>query len=160
MDINDRVVIILNNNNSAQIMNEKNTKQSIRMYLTRLYDKDNSTMQQFKEKLSISKIKKLMINVHNSWCSHLIKDKDKIYDITKTYDLLNNTKVSIEKRRANTTSSVNTFHGRLSVLNALLTPIKLKLYNCSHRYHGKAKLHSGSMIEIIIPQNCFIVFQF
>ena len=56
MDINDRVVIILNNNNSAQIMNEKNTKQSIRMYLTRLYDKDNSTMQQFKEKLSISKI--------------------------------------------------------------------------------------------------------
>ena len=56
MDINDRVVIILNNNNSAQIMNAKNTKQSIRMYLTRLYDKDNSTMQQFKEKLSISKI--------------------------------------------------------------------------------------------------------
>ena len=56
MDINDRVVIILNNNNSAQVMNEKNTKQSIRMYLTRLYDKDNSTMQQFKEKLSISKI--------------------------------------------------------------------------------------------------------
>ena len=56
MDINDRVVIILNNNNSAQVMNEKNTKQSIRMYLTRLYDKDNSTMQQFKETLSISKI--------------------------------------------------------------------------------------------------------
>ena len=56
MDINDRVVIILNNNNSALIMNEKNTKQSIRMYLTRLYDKDNSTMQQFKETLSISKI--------------------------------------------------------------------------------------------------------
>ena len=68
--------------------------------------------------------------------------------------------MSIEKRRTYTTSSVNTFHGKLSVLNALLTPIKLKLYNCSHRYHGKAKVHSGSMIEIIIPQNCFIVFQF
>ena len=161
MDLNVIIVVImLTNNNTVQVMNEKVIKQSIRMYLRKVFDKENSAMRQFKEKLSISKIKKLMINVHNSWCSHLIKDKDKIYDITKTYDLLNNTKVSIEKRRANTTSSVNTFHGRLSVLNALLTPIKLKLYNCSHRYHGKAKVHSGSMIEIIIPQNCFILFQF
>ena len=45
--------------------------------MTTVYDKENSAMQQFKEKLSISKITKLMINVNTSWCSHLIKDKDK-----------------------------------------------------------------------------------
>ena len=50
------------------------------MYLRPLYDKDNSAMGQFKEKSSISKIKKIMRNVHTSWCSHLIKDKDKDKD--------------------------------------------------------------------------------
>ena len=69
-----------------------------------------------------------MISMHTSCCSHLIKDKDKSYDITQTYDLLNRTTVPAEK----TTSSVNKFHGRFSVLSALLTPIKLKVYNCSY----------------------------
>ena len=75
------------------------------MYMIKFYDKENSAMQHFKEKLSISKIKKI-INVHTSWCSHLIKDKEKNYDITQIYDLLNHTKVLVEKRYKKTTSSV------------------------------------------------------
>ena len=117
-------------------------------------------MQQFKEKLNISKIKKLMININTSWWSHLNKDKDKSYDITQTYNWLNHTKVPIEKKHEWTISLVNTFHGRFSVLSALLTPIKLKVYNCSHRHHGVSKVNIWSMIEIIIPQNCFIVFHY
>ena len=53
------VVIILTNNNTVQVMNEKVIKQSIRMYLGKLFDKENSAMRQFKEKLSNSKIKKI-----------------------------------------------------------------------------------------------------
>ena len=37
------------------------------MYMTKFYVKENSALQQFKEKLNISKIKKLMINIHTSW---------------------------------------------------------------------------------------------
>ena len=108
--------------------------------------------------MSIGKIKRLMINVHTSWCLYLIKDKEKSYNITQTYDLSNHTKVLIEERHEKTTSLVNTFHGRFSVLSALLTPIKLNVYNFLLRYCGESKVHSGSMIEIIIPQNCFILF--
>ena len=123
-------MVIILNNNTAQVMNEKDIKQSIRMYMTRFYDTENSAMQQFKEKWSISKIKKLIINGHTSLCSHLIKNKDNIYDITQTYDLLNHTKVPVEKIHIKTTSSVNMFHGRFSVSSALLTEIKLKVYIC------------------------------
>ena len=49
----------------------------------------------------------------------MIKDKDKNYDITQMYNLLNNIKVLVEKRHEKTTSSVNTFHGRFSVLSVL-----------------------------------------
>ena len=77
--------------------------------MTTVYDKENSAMQQFKEKLSISKITKLMINVNTSWCSHLIKDKDKSYDTTQTYDLLNHTKVLVEKRYEGTTHQLIRF---------------------------------------------------
>ena len=69
--------------------------------------------------MSIGKIKRLMINVHTSWCLYLIKDKDKSYDITQIYDILNNIKVLVEKRHEKTTSPVNTFHGRFSVLSVL-----------------------------------------
>ena len=156
MDLNINRVVIILNNNSAQVMNEKDIKQSIRIYVTKVYDKENSTMQQLKEKISISKIEKLMINAHTSWYSHLIKDNDKSYDINQTYDLLNNTKVLVDKRHERTTSSVNTFNGRYSVLSTLLAPIKLKVYNFSHRHYGESTVHSGSMIEINIPQNSFI----
>ena len=58
MNLNiNREVTILNNNNIAQVMNEKYIKKSTRMYMIKFYDKDNSTMQKFKEKLTISKIK-------------------------------------------------------------------------------------------------------
>ena len=99
-----------------------------------------------------------MRNVHTSCCSHLIKDREKSYDIIQLYDLLNHIKVPVEKSYENPISSVNTFHGRFSILIALLKPIKLKVYNCSHWYHGKSKVHSRSMIKIIIPPNYFIIF--
>ena len=45
IDLNiNRVVIILNDNNLTQVVNEKDIKNSIRMYLTRVYDKDNSAI--------------------------------------------------------------------------------------------------------------------
>ena len=51
MNLNvNRMVILLNNKNAAQVMNEKEIKQSIRMYMTRFYVTENSAMQQFKEK--------------------------------------------------------------------------------------------------------------
>ena len=62
------------------------------------------------------------------------------------------------RRHEKNTSSVNTFHGRFSVLSALLSPTKLEVCNCSHRHHGESKVHSRLMIEIIIHQYCFIVF--
>ena len=37
----------------------------------------NNTMGQFNETLAIQKFNNLVKNVHTSWCSHLIKDKDK-----------------------------------------------------------------------------------
>ena len=83
MDLNINRVVIILNNNSAQVMNEKDIKQSIRIYVTKVYDKENSTVQQLKEKISISKIEKLIINAHTSWYSHLIKDNDKSYDLQK-----------------------------------------------------------------------------
>ena len=50
------------------------------------------------------------------------------------------------------------FHGRFSVISALLTPIELRIFNCSHRHYCRSVIHSGSMIDIIIPKNCFILF--
>ena len=37
-----------------------------------------------------------MKNVHTSWCSHSIEDKNKSYDITQTYALLNHTKCQVK----------------------------------------------------------------
>ena len=45
IDLNiNREVIILNDNNLTQVVNEKDIKNSIRMSLTRVYDKDNSAI--------------------------------------------------------------------------------------------------------------------
>ena len=46
MDLNINIVVFILNNNSAQVMNEKETRQNIRIYFTRLYDKENYTMEQ------------------------------------------------------------------------------------------------------------------
>ena len=50
------------------------------------------------------------------------------------------------------------FHGGFSVSSALMTQFKLKIYNCSYRHHYESIVYNGSMIEIIVPANCFIVF--
>ena len=44
------------------------------------------------------------------------------------------------------------------MISTLLTPIKLRIYNCSHRHHCESVVHRGSMIDIIITTNCFILF--
>ena len=77
----------------------------------------------------------------------MVKDD---FDISKTYDLSNHTKVPIKNS--------NTFHEIFSVLSVLLTPFKLKIYNCSHRHHCESKVYISSMMGIIIPVNYLIVF--
>ena len=106
----------------------------------------------------------LVNNVHKSWCDHLVKNNENNYDMSLSYDLCNHVKAPITKQASSksktipNTSSILTFHGRFSVIRTLLTPIKLRIYNCSHRYHYESGVHRGSMIDIIIPTNCFILF--
>ena len=86
--------------------------------------------------------------------------RDLIYMILFYWsDLSNHSKVSLPKRgKTNSTNNVKAFHARFSVLSALRSPIKLKLWNCSHRHHFEKIVHRGSMIEVIIPEDCFILF--
>ena len=56
-----------------------------------------------------------------------------------------------------TTININSFHGRFSVLNILRSPFKLKIFNCSHRHHSELAVHQDSMIEVVIPENYFIM---
>ena len=57
-----------------------------------------------------------------------------------------------------TTSNINYFYGRFSVLSVLRIPFKLKIFNCSYYYRSELAVHRGSMVEVIIPKNCFIMF--
>ena len=92
------------------------------------------------------------------------KIKNNNYDISLTYDLCNHVKVPTIKRTPSkpktqtTTSLIISFHGRFSVISTLLTPIKLRICNCSHIHHCESVVHSGSMIDIIISKNFFILF--
>ena len=43
------------------------------------------------------------------------------------------------------------------MISTLLTSIKLRINNCSHRHHCESVIHRGSMIDIIIPTNFIIV---
>ena len=43
------------------------------------------------------------------------------------------------------------------MINNLLTPLKLKIYNYSHRHHYESVVHRGSMIYIIVSTNYFIL---
>ena len=79
--------------------------------------------------------------------------KDSKYVVVATYDLSNHMKIPIQKRNSPPTSSNYLFHARFRVLSALLTPIKLRIYNCSYRHHCKSVVHSGSIIDIVIPKN-------
>ena len=105
----------------------------------------------------------LVNNVHKSWCEYLVKNNKNNYDMSLPYDLCNHVNVPITKPASKkskilpNTSSTLTFHERFSVISTLLTPIKLRIYNCSHRRHCESVVHRGSMIDIIIPTNCFIL---
>ena len=64
---------------------------------------------------------------YDSWC------KDKSKGVNNSYALSNYQKIPvIERAKNNTTSNVKDFHARFSVLSALRSPMKLKLWNCSH----------------------------
>ena len=81
-----------------------------------------------------------------------------------SYDLCNHVKIRIIKQASSksktipNTSSTLTFHGRFSVISTLLTPINLRIHNFLHRHHCESVVHRGSMIDIIIPTNCLILF--
>ena len=67
------------------------------------------------------------------------------------------------KKGTTTMSNINNFHGRFSVLSAIRSPFKLKIYNCSHHHHLESTVQKGPMIEVIIPDffsQCFIVIMF
>ena len=74
--------------------------------------------------------------------------------------MINQTKRRYLLKRENVTtiSQVDSFHGSFRVLSTLLTQFMLKICNCSHRRHCESMVHIGSMMEIIILVNSFIVF--
>ena len=118
----------------------------------------NSVQMRFKDHVSYKIIKNLNVsfwkNVYDSWCKDLSKD------VNDAYDLSNHMKVSQTKRGKNKKSTINVkdFHARFSVLSTLRSPIKLKLWNCSHRHHFEKNVHRGSMIKVIMPEDCLILF--
>ena len=76
------------------------------------------------------------------------------------YDLSNHTNLPNAKRtmQMQTTNKIHYFHGRVSMFSALRTPFKLKLFNYSYRHHSEKTVHRGSMIEVVIPGDYFIIF--
>ena len=64
-------------------MNEADLKTSVRMYVRSIYDKDNSAMDKFNETLSLKEFETLIKYVNTTWYSHLVKDKDHNFDISK-----------------------------------------------------------------------------
>ena len=158
-----RKVFFINKNHTATVMNEKDIKTSIRMFFRPSYDVNISGIEKFKTSMTKVKSNLLVNNVHKSWCEHLVKNNDNNYDMSLSYDLCNHVQVLITKpasKKSKTlpnTSSTLTFHGRFSVISTLLTPIKLRIYNCSHIHRCESVVHRGSMIDIIIPTNCFIL---
>ena len=84
--------------------------------------------------------------------------QDSKYDVSVTYDLSNHVKVTTLKRNNKSTSSNGSFHARFSVLSTLLTPVNLRIYNCSHYHHYESVAHSGSMIDITIPNNISLFY--
>ena len=89
----------------------------------------NSVQMKFKNYVSNKIIKNLNVsfwkNVFDSWGKDLSKD------VNDSHDLSNHLKVPQTKRgkHQNATNNVKDFHARFSVLSALMSPIKLKLWN-------------------------------
>ena len=90
-------------------------------------------------------------NVYEYWCKHINEETKRVYDL-KSHN-------STQKRRSeNNSSNIKGFHGRFNVISALRSPINLKIFHCSHRHSIDSIVHQGSAIEVIIPENCFILF--
>ena len=129
-----------------------------------MYDVNISGIEKLNNSMTKDKYKMIVNSVHSSWCDHLVENNDNNYDMSLTYDLCNHVKVPTTKQALSksqtitNTSSIIHFHGRFSVISALLTPNKLRIFNCSHIHHCESIVHRGSMIDIIIPMNCFIPF--
>ena len=51
----DRKVFVINKNNTATVMNEKDIKTSIRMYLRPMYDVNNSGIEKFNNPMTKDK---------------------------------------------------------------------------------------------------------
>ena len=154
-----RKVFFINKNHTATVMNEKDIKTSIRMFFRSSYDVNISGIEKFNTSMTKMKTSVLVNDVHKSWCEHLLENNKSNYDMSLTYCLSNHVEVPVPKSTSKTTSTSSTtnFHGRFSVISTILTPIKLRVYNCSHRHHCESVVHQGSMIGIIIPINCFIL---
>ena len=61
-------------------------------------------------------------------------------------------------RSENHSSNIKSFHGRFSVISALMIPIKLIIFSCTHRYSIESIVCQGLAIKVLIPENCFIMF--
>ena len=94
----DMKVFIINKNNTATVMNEKDIKTSIRMYFRLMYDVNNSGIEKFNNSMTFDKYNVLVNSVHSSWCNRLLENKGNNYDISLTYDLCNHVKVPTIKR--------------------------------------------------------------
>ena len=81
-------------------------------------------------------------NVHDSWCKHINEET------TRAYVLSNH--IIVQKRSENNSSNIKSFHGRFSVISTLRSPIKLKIFNCSHLHSIYSIVNQGSSIEVII----------
>ena len=90
--------------------------------------------------------------MYESWCKHINNETK------RAYDLKNHIIVPKKRRSENNSSSIKGFHGRFSVISALRSPIKLKIFNCSHRHSMNSIVHQGSAIEVNIPEFFFIMF--
>ena len=139
-----RRVFFINKHHTATVMNEKDIKASIRMFFRSSYDVNISGIEKFNTSMTKMKTSVLVNNVHKSWCEHLLENNRSNYDMSLSYHLCNHVKVPVPKStsKTTTTSSTTNFHGSFSVIsNTLLTPIKLRVYNCSHRHHCESVVH-------------------
>ena len=157
------VIFFIKKNHTATVMNEKDIKTSIRFFFRSSCDVNISGIEKFNISMTKVKTSVLVNNVHKSWCEHLVKKNRSNYDMSLSYQLCNHVKVPVPKstsKKSNSspsTSSTTHFHGRFSVISTLLTPIKLRVYNCSHRHHCESIVHQRSMIDNINQINFFIV---
>ena len=107
----------------------------------------SSVQTKFKNHVSYKIIKKLNVtfwnNVYDSWC------KDTSKDVNNSYDLSNHQKVPLIKRDKNNTTQRKGFHARFSVLSALRSPIKLKLWTVPIAIIQKRMLIENQWLKLL-----------